>query len=441
MIVANLASSNPPRADISTEQPISLNAHSSPRLKWFTIAIIVFLSLASVFLKARGVFTEKRAFSGDESVYVSLSTGLLEGKGFQRDGKPTAWRTPGFPAYLTVIRYFTGEDEDNIFVSRILVFLLNCSITPLIGWLTWLLFKDNLIAIAACLFWAVLFNSRALASELMAEEPSSACLLAGFIIGLCAVPRQSLVLALFSGLSIGAAILMRGYLLPVTFTLPLFYLIHRRDIFSTKLALACVTTTALVLFGWSFRNLLMMNSFTFSTEGSEQIWIGCNAWTRGSWDGWSNSRLVDQTYPQSQYLTSKYPTILTMSEVELASVFAREAVNEISTSPGRALWLLPRKAVIYFLPYSYLGTDFTYLCLIPLALVGSFLLLWPLGRRDLFVLLTSPILSVLLICLLTFGDPRFRHPIDPFIAILASLGLVGLARHFREAYFAENLFP
>jgi hypothetical protein len=32
----------------------------------------------------------------------------------------------------------------------------------------------------------------------------------------------------------------------------------------------------------------------------------------------------------------------------------------------------------------------------------------------------------MIVCLLTFGDPRFRHPVDPLIAILAGVGIVTL---------------
>ena len=48
-------------------------------------------------------------------------------------------------------------------------------------------------------------------------------------------------------------------------------------------------------------------------------------------------------------------------------------------------------------------------------------------RRGLW-LLAAPIVGVMIVCLLTFGDPRFRHPVDPLIAILASVGIVYLTR-------------
>jgi hypothetical protein len=54
-------------------------------------------------------------------------------------------------------------------------------------------------------------------------------------------------------------------------------------------------------------------------------------------------------------------------------------------------------------------------------------------RRALW-LVAAPIVAVMIVCLLTFGDPRFRHPVDPMIAILAGVGIVYLTRRAVSLY-------
>jgi 4-amino-4-deoxy-L-arabinose transferase-like glycosyltransferase len=393
-----------------------------------TLVAILLLMVASVAFKANGVFTEVRPLTGDEPVYVDLASGMTRGEGFQKEGKPTAWRTPGFPAYLAVMLSLTQENNEHLFATRIIIFLINTLILPLTAWLAWLLFQDKSVAMLAGVLWSLLGNSHALASEFMGEEPAILLLALGLIACIYALKRDSALLALGAGLLVGVAVLVRGYLLFVTIVVPVFYLTDSRDARRMRFAGLTALGGFAVLMGWMARNEIEMGSFTLSTEGPEQIWIGNNIWTRGSWDGWNSAKIADQSWPQTRYLQERHPGIESLTETQLAAVFAEEAVKDLGASLGRILWLLPRKAIIFWYPSSYLGTDWTYAACLPFFAVGALFLVMNTNKRGACVILLGPVVAVLALCALTFGDPRFRHPVDPLIVICSSYGMVRVWR-------------
>jgi hypothetical protein len=113
-----------------------------------------------------------------------------------------------------------------------------------------------------------------------------------------------------------------------------------------------------------------------------------------------------------------------MNEVERANVYAREAWREIRTDPTRLIWLLPRKAVIFLSPFSaYMGRDWVYLGMLPFWLIGVASLASDSRRRPLLWLFVGPVLAVMVVVLATFGDPRFRHPVEPLMVAVAAEGI------------------
>jgi hypothetical protein len=81
---------------------------------------------------------------------------------------------------------------------------------------------------------------------------------------------------------------------------------------------------------------------------------------------------------------------------------------------------------MFFAPSSYLRFDVVYLVLLPFSVLGAFCLAVRCNDRPTLWLLGVPIISVLTLCLVTFGDPRFRHPVDPLAVALASVGFTCL---------------
>jgi hypothetical protein len=263
-----------------------------------------------------------------------------------------------------------------------------------------------------------------LAGLLVGESVAALFLTVGLVLIVVAEQRRSPLIAGLAGLALGYAALTRGYLLlgilgPIAW---LFFRKLRRE------AAVSLVAVSMILGGWVIANGVRMGVFTLSTE-TEVLWQGNNAWARGSWPGdWA---------PQEAYLKAKYSEFSELNEVGRSRIYLKEAVQECFRNPTRILWLLPRKAMIFFAPSSYLGFDWLYLLLVPLWLVGGVCLAaQPKGRLVLW-LLGSPVVGVLIICLLSFGDPRFRHPVDPLLVVLACVGLVQLQKLATKGRHAE----
>ena len=343
--------------------------------------------------------------------YHALAVRLAEGKGFVGDsGAPTAWRTPGLPAVLSLIYRVMGPDPR---VARVVLVVVTSLTVPALYALALLLFQRRVIALLIGLSWAGLPTSRRLAGALLGEPLAALLVTLGLLLVVLATRRRSVLLAGAAGLLLGYAVLIRVFLLPMLVA-PLAWLVTRK---AWRLSAALLVVTGVILGAWGVRNALRMGTFTLSTQ-TAVVWQGNNAWTRGSWPG--NMRAQRE-------LAGKYPHFAQLDEVGRSRVFVREAMNEVMRNPGRTLWLLPRKMLIFLGPGSYLGFDWLYAGLFPFALLGTGYLAMQPGYRHTLWLLGVPVLGGLVVSLVVFGDPRFRHPVDPLIVVLAWVGLAEVA--------------
>ena len=375
---------------------------------WPRTALAILLLLCALAFRLPWLLGDPVPLAGDEVAYHALAVRLSEGRGFVREsGEPTAERTPGLPATLSLVYLAAGPDPA---VARVVLAVVTSLTAPALYRLCLALLESTSVALLAGVSWAVLPTSRRLAGALLCEPLAALLLVLAVLLTIRAEQHRSRFLAGSAGITLGFAILTRVFLLPVLIG-PLAWLVARR---SRRQAAVLLAAASVILGAWGVRNAVRMGTFTLSTQTSV-VWQGNNAWSRGSWPGdWS---------PQGAHLLAKYPDLVHMNEVGRSRFFVREAVNEVVSNPARIFWLLPRKALIFFSPSSYLGFDWLYAGLLPFSLLGGLVLAARRERRQTLWLLGLPILGVLTVCLVVFGDPRFRHPVDPLLVVLAWVGL------------------
>ncbi len=359
-------------------------------------------------LRLPGLLGQAIPLTGDEPDYHALALRLFEGRGYvNAAGAPTAWRTPGLPVVLSLVYAALGPDPAG---ARAVLAFASSLASPLLYGLSTVLFRRRLLAFLAGVIWAALPTSRVLAGELLNEPLVVPALLFGVLATVLAEHRRSAALAIVAGLALGSAVLFRAFLLPAVLGAPA-WLGGRK---ARGLAIILVVAIAVLPGAWAARNAVQLGVFTVTTQGSLEFWQGNNAWARGSWPGdWA---------PQQAYLQSEHPELSSLGEVGFSQLLLQEGLHEIVDHPARTLWLLPRKAVIFFSPSSYLGFDWLYAALLPFAIVGVVDLVLKRQDRHLLWLLGFPVLAVLAVCLVVFGDPRFRHPVDPFLVLLSVRG-------------------
>jgi hypothetical protein len=186
-------------------------------------------------------------------------------------------------------------------------------------------------------------------------------------------------------------------------------------------ALTVVAGAAVLVVVWVCRNEARLGTFTVTTQAAEEIWRGNNQWARGSWPG--------DLDVQHEYLLARHREFDTLDEAGRARIYLVEAGHEAINHPGRLLWLLPRKTFLYFTAnFTLMGIDWVYVVLAPLALIGILAAWSNSEQRPMLWLLGVPVIAVLGVVLLTFGHPRFRHPVDPLIVLLGTIGIERLAK-------------
>ena len=368
----------------------------------------VLILLCALVLRGPWLTQGTRALGGDESTYHALAIRLAHGEGFVNEaGQPTAWRTPGLPFALSVIYAVMGEDYRR--ARLILVVLSSLTAVALYG-LCHLLFHRRIVALMAGLFWAAWPTSQRLSGLLFAEPLAALCLTSGLLVLVYAERRTSVSFTCLAGVLLAYAVLTRVYLLPAVFG-PVAWLIVRQR---GRLGVVLLLALGVILGGWCARNAIRVGTFALSTQTSS-YWLGNNAWAHGSWDG--------NEEPQMAYFRQRHPAFDRLDEVGQSRLFVQEAVHEVVTNPGRVFWLLPRKMAIFFSPRSYLGVDWLYAALLPFYLIGVWHLSLSDNTRSYLWLLVVLVLAVLGVSLMNFGDPRFRHPVDPLLIVLGCVGL------------------
>jgi hypothetical protein len=365
----------------------------------------------------------------DESEYHGLARNILDGKGFRqavprqglrelpRTGEPTAFRTPGMPAILAGIYTVVG---DNPGYARVTLSIITAAISPLILILFVLLFRSVVIGAVLGGLWAILPTSLFMSGALYGEEISCLILLVSMLLAILAERSGVAWLVLCAGLLLGFGMLTRGFLLFAPLTLG-FWLWRRKRL---RLAVWLLAAAAVLPGAWVIRNGRTIGIYELSTESWEAIWLGNNRWARGSWPAnWPEQRLE---------LLKKYPNFDQLDEVGHFRVFEAETKAEVFGNPRRIAWLLPRKAVIFFLPRSWMGTDWVFGLTLPFFAVGVWVLARDRQRRHLLALVGLPMASVFAVSLLAFSDVRYRHPIDPLFFFLAGAGAQGLLDRWRR---------
>jgi hypothetical protein len=390
----------------------------TPRNWLFHIILAIFFSVMALIVRF-SLLDMHRPLGGDEVEYHALAVRLWEGRGFSDErGNPTAYRTPGLPVLLGFLYRLTGPDPR---AARVALAAVGGLSSGLLVLLTSRVLNVYTGAVAGMIWNFMPFNL-ALNGSLLGETPAAFVLLAALVV--CCFFHFPWA-CFIGGFLVGYSILIRPYLFFVV--IPFGAWLWACGGRKTSRLLLFLMGWILVVGGWTVRNYVVLNTLTFTTQGAVEVFSGNHRLARGSW-------LRPEVY--LQYLKPRYPNWDTMNEVERANVYAREAWREIGTAPTRLIWLLPRKAVIFLSPFSaYMGRDWVYLGMLPFWLIGVASLASDSRRRPLLWLFVGPVLAVMVVVLATFGDPRFRHPVEPLMVAVAAEGIRIVSSRIRRGFW------
>jgi hypothetical protein len=185
----------------------------------------------------------------------------------------------------------------------------------------------------------------------------------------------------------------------------------------------------LVVSPWMLRNRLLLGSFTISTQ-REPIFLGNNAWARGSYD---SEFFNDLNSAQVAWISARHDQFQKRSEVEKGRIYTAEAITYAREHPARQAWLVARRALLFLSPlrekedadnlFDWAFAPVGVLCLIGGAWVVK-------GNPRSASLLALPVLATFFTCLLVLFLPRYRYPAEPMLIAVACQGVYeGITRH------------
>jgi 4-amino-4-deoxy-L-arabinose transferase-like glycosyltransferase len=385
------------------------------------LGLLVVAALAVRLIVAWNTPTDEAALSQlpDQREYLALAQNLRSGNGLvfmdERFGeRATAYRTPGYPAFVAVF-------GANPRLARTAQCVIGASVVIAVFLLArkWQSHGRALIAAGAMAFNPFLIYFCRL---LLTETLFSAMLAWGMVLLL----HRRTLLWLMGGILLALAVLVRPGALALPVVLGLLAAVQNRggrDAYHRRWPLPVGTTMLLLtlaaLAPWAYRNHLLLGQW---------IWTSTNGGIT-SYDGFN----PDASGASDQSFVDAMPQLRGMSELQRDAYLAEKAKLFMRNNPLRALQLAGIKMARTWSPMP-LSAEFARRAYVAVALVYSlpFFLLVVAGlvSKELpasaKVFLLAPAVYFTLSAALSVGSLRYRIPAEVPMAVVAAAGVRAL---------------
>ena len=397
----------------------------------FLVALTVRLMLA---------VTCKEMPSSDARGYDERAMSIVNGQGFSEGGKPTSLVEPFYSFFLAAIYYIFGH---NYMMVRIIQAILGTFVCVIIFLISKEIFdaKVGLISMAIASLNPGFIKST---KHLFTENLYTFLLILAIYFLLKQVKEKGYKNLILLGLTLGVASLTR----PVIFYFPLFILLFMskhlvcQDCSNKRYILTIIVFIfffILPISPWTLRNWRLHHRFIpVSTNLGKNLY--CSYFPK---DGKLYGFVT--TYQMSEKMKG------IDSEVEQSNFLVKETLKFIKNNPIHVLKLEILKIAYFWSPFDWeiIGNgvyNFMYVFILPFFIYGIFSTF---KRFNELLPIYLPIIYSFLIALITYGSPRFRLPIEPYLIVLASAGISYFINRFSRkvypvlltgGYFFLNLF-
>jgi 4-amino-4-deoxy-L-arabinose transferase-like glycosyltransferase len=397
-----------------------------PDRRWW--AVLLSVALATRLLWALAM-QDRMPVRGDETAYIGHAERLAGGLGYvTSDGRPTAYWPVGYPAVLSLTYRVFGNGLHVGIVLQGLAGVLTCVLVSLIGTRA----HGPLVGRTAALGLAI-YPTHVFYTTLHLAEPLAALFVA--VATWLVVPATSGAAALGGGVALGIAALFRPVLVALPAALP-FGLARRSQRLRARLVPVTLVTLGMVVTvgPWIVRNRQAFGSWTLSTTGGLNFWMGSYP---GAFGGYRHDvSVIDSMRVNGQLVESRGYRLGLQSIADAPARAALRTVQKLSyffaLETDGALWNIkglpdapPRAVTLFLVGIAGLGWVAVVVLAIPALLVapGDALGRW-------LVLLTAYQAGMAMIFV---GDPRYHFGLVPIAMILAARGLVEWVPRFRAA--------
>ena len=359
----------------------------------------------------------------DQLDYEQFAFSLSRGEGYVLEsGAPSARRAPGTSLSLLPIYWTFGR---NLAVARVWNCFLSALCCILVGWLGQIVVSRMAGWIAA--LWLAIYPGHAYyAVHFLSETPTCFFLCVGLLLQVDALRQKSVSWSVFSGISWGLAVLTRPNLLVsllLNAVLPSFFGSGGMDRrFRLLHPLIFFVAASLVMAPWIVRNWMIFGKPTFAT-----IVPGHTFWGSYNWQTAQSSETIGYWVPTSTLVDHDHR--LPLSEPENGEKAWEYGIRFIRENPGSIPLMKLHSFGRILFAYSESSNrlvDYAFrlswLASLPFVLVGGFLL----ARRNWleFLLISTPVVSLVVTTILFYGCARFRDGIAPVFAIYFAVAMV-----------------
>jgi hypothetical protein len=340
------------------------------------------------------------------------------------DTGPTAWTTPVYPLLLSGVMRVFGSYTFASYVAAVSLNILFSTLVSIPLFAVGKRIHSRGAAAAACWLWAIFPNAILLAYESLWETSLSALLGVTLLWAALAVAEAPRLRAWIGyGLLWGLTLMSNAALLSLG-PFQLGWAAYRRR--TWRGAVLAAGVAALCCVPWTVRNYRVFDTFVpLRSILGLQLWVGNNPQAKVIWLG--DQHPIHDSAERARYVE--------MGEIAYMRQKYHDALDYIATHPRREAELIAGRFVSLWAGGSPSPVGdwirvhsawFRYVLLFNLAVavgswVGVFRLAWARSRY------TIPVAVYPLVFpwayYLTLSLPRYRHPIDPVLMLLAVLAI------------------
>lgn len=354
----------------------------------------------------------------DAFEYDRLAISLLtKGSYVDTEGFPTARRAPLYPLFLAGVYSIFGHSYFWARVIQTILYSFLCIIVFLIGEK---LFnkKVALLSSLICVFYPnfIFFSYYGGPGFLLSENLFIFLFSLSVLYFVKLYRRPTIFNAALAGSFLGLANLTRAVTsLFIFFILPWFLVCFALKIKEKfKLWFIIIFSFLTIISPWAFRNYLVFHKIVFTTQAGGLFLTGNNPLAKG---GAGRGIFTIEEYKSK--LSGK-------NEIELEKIYFHDGLQYLLSNPKIILPLFIKKLLVFWYFKGDGLTNFWYLFLLPFSLFGIFKSLKLESFRKGAFFLLNIFLYFSFISMIFFGEPRFRYPIEPYMIIFASLGILSI---------------
>lgn len=357
--------------------------------------------------------------AGDAYVYDRLAVSISQGNGYvDNNGSPHSLYPPFYPFFLSIIYRFFGHSYFAVKVIQSIIGAFSCVLIYLIGKKAIGAAVGGIAAFISIFYPPFVKSAGLLLTELIFTF--LLCLIVFYLLKI----RQNLKLknCIILGFLLGIAALTKSVMILFPFFTMAVFVYSRERHFLDRLkgSVAMLLFFSLSITPWIVRNYDVYHSFVpISAEsglGLYSSYCPGGGGTFGFIASPDDPVVVEANRISSPVLRSRF--------------FIKKTFEFIVNNPRKILELELKKILYLWAPFDWEITggrwfNFLYVAMLPFFILGFFIRARDF-RKDLPLFL--PIIYFQIMTLIFYGSPRFRLPIEPYLFILAGVGILQCQR-------------